>query len=336
MKQLFFFGAHKDDAIIKNSSSGGAFTAITDAWFEEYGDSAVVYGCVMDSDLKAKHVRATDAAGRDLMRGSKYIPSDMKGIYQQISDDLKDGRYVLFSGTPCQTAAVKSYLDSVKTEAGGRLLTVDFICHGVAEFKFFRDYVDHLEKKYKSRAVLCSFREKNRLGKLQAMKVVFENGKQFVSPSTGVDWFYTAYYRNLVIRPVCFDCKFASVERVSDITLGDYWRKDNVLRWGESLIICNTENGKACIDKLADTMTLCECEFDVKDQPQLCGASKKPENYEAFHKLYTEQGYLTAQKYLGNNTFKGRVKYSVSYILDKLKLIVILKKIKNKFSTQKQ
>ena len=333
MQQRYFFGVHNDKDIVKKSSSGGAFTAITDVWFEKYGDAAVVYGCIMGTDLKAKHIRATGSAERDLMRGSKYILSDMRGIYQEITTDLEAGKYVLFSGTPCQVAAVKSYLSSKDIETSERLFTIDLICHGVADSQFFYDYIARLEKKYKSKAIACRFREKNRPGKLQAMGVDFENGRRYVSPATGVDWFYTAYHKSLIIRPACFKCKFASVDRVSDITLGDFWKKNELSVSGESLIICNTEAGLACIDELGKIMDIGETDFDGAYQPQLCETTKKPENYDLFNKIYTKKGFSEAQKYIGNNTFKGRVKYSVAYVLDKLNLVVFFKKIKGKLKS---
>lgn len=330
MQQRYFFGVHNNKDVVRKSSSGGAFTAISDAWFEKYGDAAVVYGCVMGADLKAKHTRATDSVGRDLMRGSKYILSDMSGIYQKIAADINDGKYVLFSGTPCQVAAVKSYLSSKNIEAGEKFLTIDLICHGVADSRFFYDYIAWLERKYKSKAVACRFREKNRPGKLQAMGVVFENGRQYVSPATGVDWFYSAYHKNLIIRPACFMCKFASVERTSDITLGDYWRKNESSVLGESLIICNTEVGASCVEELGEKMPVSETDFDGVYQPQLCETTKKPDNYDLFNEIYAEKGFSEAQKYIGNNTFKGRVKYCFAYVLDKLNLVIVLKKLKSR------
>ena len=84
MEQLCFSAIHKDEKIEKNSSSGGAFTAITDAWFSEHGEDAVVYGCILDENLDAKHIRATTKEQRDRMRGSKYIASDITGIYGQV------------------------------------------------------------------------------------------------------------------------------------------------------------------------------------------------------------------------------------------------------------
>ena len=332
MGQVFFCGVHYDENIVKKSSSGGAFTAISDVWLSKFGDNAVIYGCAMDNDLKAKHIRATDSEGRNQMRGSKYIFSDTADVYPQVAQDIHDGKYILFSGTPCQIAAVKSYLNSKNIKVDGRLFTVDLICHGVADTGFFNDYISHLENKYKSKAISCSFREKNRLGKRNAMKVVFENNKKYISPSTNVDWFYTAYYRNLIIRPVCFNCKYASTERVSDITLGDYWGSPNALNWGESLIICNTESGISFAEELCTLMNIAMIDFDVSKQPQLCEAAKKPDNYDDFYNLYREKGYLAAQKYIGNNTAGGYVKYFVTYVLDKLKLIVLLKKIKGMIS----
>ena len=148
MKQKYYVAIHNSNDIWKRSSSGGAFTAITDAWFEKYNESAVVYGCVFDENLNAVHIRTTTKVKRDRMCGSKYIQSNIAGIFKDVENDLNNGLYVCFSGTPCQIAGLKKYLECKKVEQKEYLLTIEVICHGVGSIKFFKDYIKDLEKKY--------------------------------------------------------------------------------------------------------------------------------------------------------------------------------------------
>lgn len=208
MQQRFYTAIHKNKDICQKSSSGGAFTAITDAWFETYKDKAVVYGCVLDQNLKAKHIRATIPEERNKMRGSKYIESDISGISEQIEKDLKNGMYVAFSGTPCQIAGIKTYINNRDVSWENQLITIEVLCHGVAIEDFFRDYIKHLEHKYKSKAVNCNFRAKTRADALEKMQVHFENGKKYTAGSTKYDWFYSAYLGNYVLKPACYETWF--------------------------------------------------------------------------------------------------------------------------------
>ena len=329
MEQSFFVAIHKNDNILKHSSSGGAFTAITDVWSEKYQNNAVVYGCILDENLKAVHVRATDESGRNLMRGSKYISSDILSVFQMAENDLRDGLYVVFSGTPCQIAGLKSYLKVRKTECAEKLLTVDIICHGVGSNVFFDDYIAHLEKSRKSKAISCNFRAKSGPGKIQDMEVLFRNGKKYNASSTRYDWFYSAYNKNLILRPSCYTCKYAKKERVSDISIADSWGVD----FGEngklgSLVIANTEHGFEVLNSSLDKMEYKEITFEEICQLHLSVSATRPDNYDEFWSVYEKDGYMAAQKFIGNNTLKGRTKYFAAYVLNKFHLIEPIKKLK--------
>lgn len=329
MEQKFFAALHKNDDVYKHSSSGGAFTAITDMWFEKYQDKSVIYGCILDKSLKAVHVRATDKSKRNLMRGSKYISSDVSGVFEMVENDLREGLYVVFSGTPCQIAGLKSYLKSKGTEFSGKLLTVEVICHGVGSNKFFEDYISHLEKKKRSKAISCNFRAKSKPGKIQDMEVVFENGKKYNALSTRVDWFFSVYNKNIILRPSCYRCKYATKKRVSDISIADNWGdKESKLKKMRSLIIANTEYGLEAVKSAFSDMEFEYTSFDEIIQPQMLHPTPKAEIYGEFWQVYREHGYMAAQRYIGNNTLKGKVLYYTIYVLDRLKLIRILKKLK--------
>lgn len=330
MNQRYFTANHIDKEVLQSSSSGGVFTAVSDAWFSAHKEKAVVYGCILDERLKAKHIRATTVEERNLMRGSKYIASDISGVYASIAKDLEDGCYVLFSGTPCQIAAVKSFLSVCSAEYKENLLTVELVCHGVGSNAFFEDYIKHLEKKYSSKAVSCSFRAKSRQGASQDMEIVFANGKKYNAASTKYDWFYSAY-DGYILRPSCFFCKFAKPDRQADISISDNW-KDFASGSSSrhlSALITTTEQGFEWFEKASNNLDIKETDFDGVDKINLHESTKKPQKYDEFVALYcSENGYLKAQKFLGNNTVFGKLRYFAADVLVRLHLIEFAKSFK--------
>lgn len=324
METKYYIAVHRDDKVWKRSSSGGAFSAITDAWLAAYGEKASIYGCAFDGELNALHIRATTAAERNQMCGSKYIGSNTTGVYRDVARDLQNGMHVCFSGTPCQIGALKSYLRVAGIQPEDRLLTVDFICHGVASTRFFRDYLDVLEKKYGSKAISCTFRAKSRPERRQDIQVGFANGKSFLSRSTRYDWFYAVYFRNLNLRPACYGCRYASEQRCADITIADHWDVKTFYDKAESLLLVSTHLGELWTQKALADMDWTE----VQHQAQTSIQSRKPGDYDAFWKTYLEQGYFAAQKLVGNNTLAGKAKYHLVSLADDLHILSALKKIR--------
>ena len=314
MKQQFYAVRHTDAMVAHKSSSGGAFSAIAESWFSRYGENAVVYGCILDEQLNAKHIRAVMLQQTYAMRGSKYINSAMPGVMRQVLRDLEDNRKVVFTGTPCQIAGLISFLKVQRCDFGDNLLTVEVICHGVGSTRYFKDYIAELEKRYRCRATACSFRGKKRLGKRQQMVVGFENGKEYVSVSSKCDDFLSAYSRNYIIRPSCFRCPFTTMERQADITIGDYWAEVKKSIHPCTLLMVNTSLGKAWI-RNSEMLLLCERITQTQaDQPQLHRPTEKPADYDNFWTVYRESGYKQALIYLGNADFLGNVRKVLAII----------------------
>lgn len=322
----YFVGISKDNSIVKNSSSGGAFTAITD-YICEKNENTKIYGCVFNEKMEVVHIRSNSLKDRDKMRGSKYVSSDLMNTFNNISEDLNKNFKVVFSGTPCQVAGLKKYL-SLKKIKQENLITIDFLCHGVGSNKFFEDYVNKMEKRYKGKAIEIKFRGKSKPGKLQDMYIRFDNGKKYIAPTTKYDWFYSIYLKNLILRPSCYNCAYAGKNRVSDITLADDWSKNRDLTKSNSLILANTPTGNDIISSLRDKMFLKEVNEDDINQPNISHATNKPSNYDEFWKIYLDEGYDEAQKYIGNNTLKAKVNVIIANIVNKLNFDVAYKKIK--------
>lgn len=153
------YGArHKDIKKVESSRSGAAFVAISDYILKQGG---VVYGVGYTDHFRVVHKRATTPKERDEFKGSKYVQSDLNEVYKQVKQDLKDGLVVLFSGTPCQTSGLNSFIGK---KLRGKLYLIDIVCHGVPSPFIWRDYVAYLEKKQGSPICWVNFRDKQRYG----------------------------------------------------------------------------------------------------------------------------------------------------------------------------
>lgn len=141
---------HKSEIIRAESRSGGIFTALSDYIL---GNGGVVYGCILTEDFMAVHVRADNVDIRNQMRGSKYIQSKLGNVYKNIKEDLINGKKVMFSGTSCQIAGLRSFLDKDYKE----LFCVDIVCHGVPSTKVWIKYLSWQEKKIKQKLLMCLF-----------------------------------------------------------------------------------------------------------------------------------------------------------------------------------
>jgi len=149
---------HKDMDEIMKSRSGAAFVAISDYILEKGG---VVYGAGYKDHFRVAHKRATTKEERDEFRGSKYVQSDLTGVFRQVKEDLKNGLTVLFSGTPCQTSGLNAY---VGKRLRDNLILVDIVCHGVPGPFLWRDYIAYLEKRQRDEIVVVNFRDKELFG----------------------------------------------------------------------------------------------------------------------------------------------------------------------------
>ncbi len=239
-----------DDETVKSSTSGGAFSLIMDAFFAAYPNSAIV-GAAFDK-TEVKHIAVNNRASANIFRKSKYVQSQTCGIFQQVKAMLTENKTVLFSGTPCQVAALKRYLGCDYDN----LLMVDIVCHGVPSQACFDEYLQELETKKQSKVIAAEFRcKKNFNGdnpNPRTINVFFEKGDCDNMDISESEFLY-AYYTGMISRPSCQTCKFANPSRPGDITLGDYWGIEkmhpelNSLK-GVSLVRFNTEKGKFLID----------------------------------------------------------------------------------------
>ena len=263
-----YVGVHRNCEISYSSSSGGAFSALCEAAFEE---NYIVYGARWDENYRVCHDMAKTFEDSKMFRKSKYILSDMNHCYESIAKQLKSDYSVLFSGTPCQCAAIKHYIrcKNIPTE---KLVLVDIVCHGAPAQKIFDKYLDEIGR---TKIKAFSFRYKANKGRVntRTAQLLYKNGTQKILDVHN-DAFMKGYYGRLFYRSSCAYCKFARIERVSDITLGDAWHVENIYQeWnsekGVSMILINTDKGKSIFEKFKKYMTLKPIEIDWAEQSNM-------------------------------------------------------------------
>ena len=247
-KPIKIFGArNKNSEVLKKSTSGGAFTAVSD-WV--VSNNGIVFGAVFNDDFDVVHTYATNFEQRDKMRGAKYVKSDITEVYSRLEKFLSKGLNVLFCGTPCQVAAIKSFCVFKKLPVE-KLVTIDLICHGTPSPVIFADYLKILQKKF-GKLVSYTFRDKTIGWHGQNVTAVFENGKRM---SKGfVKHFSTLYFRSYITMESCQSCKYASMIRNGDLTLGDFWGVEKYYKAfsdekGVSLVMVNTDKGMDIFNK---------------------------------------------------------------------------------------
>ena len=185
---------------VKTSRSGAAFIALSDVVLKQGG---TVFGASFVEGLKVKHIKTSNPHERDLLKGSKYVQSDMRGVIDEIIEELRAGNKVLFSGTPCQVAGLVS---AVPKSLQTILYTLDIVCHGAPSPQLYKDYLTLLENKYGSKVLYFNFRDKSINGWHDHKEsALLENGQKIVDKT-----YTNLFYTNCFFRDSCYACPFAN------------------------------------------------------------------------------------------------------------------------------
>lgn len=290
------FAFKAEDEIRKNSTSGGAASALAESIIKNNGS---VYGAHLDKDFNLKHIRIDNIEDISLLQGTKYIQSDMTGIFEDLKNDLSKGKPVLFIGTPCQVAAVNNFVSRQKLDVQN-LYSCDIICHGVPSPRVFKDYIGWLSRAENEQVTKYYFRNKefSWRGDSSTMESPSKEHKR----NNNVSAFMNLYYSNNITCDACFDCHFTSVDRVSDLTISDFWgiEKENPEfedALGVSMVMLNTSKGKALFDTLEGQAI--DANIENAKQPQLNHPTEKPDGYDAFWQAYKVKGIDYAIKTFG-------------------------------------
>ena len=322
--QKAYAAVHKDYQVLAKSTRGGAFTAIADAVFAQDG---IVYGVAMMDNMQVKHIRTSNKEEFAVLRSSKYLQSDTGNTYQMVEQDLKEGKTVLYSGTPCQIDGLRHFLGKPYE----RLYTVDIVCHGVGSQAYFDKYLDFARKRYGNIKTL-RFRSKEYVGWSCGGVVVVTGSSDCLKkiPYRDFDNYYYAYFLSGdIYRKSCYSCKYANMKRVGDFSLGDYWGVEklhlplNTFN-GCSLLVVNSDKATKFLSKI-ETMNIKETRVDeaISQNEQLKHPSRLPDSrkerikeFELLTGTQIERVYLSKYR---KRYLKGLVKSLIPY---KLKVII--------------
>ena len=301
---IAFAAKHKEYMVRMDSRSGGVFTAITDYILQNGG---VVYGAVLNSDFYVEHMRTEVAEGRDLMRGSKYVQSKIGNVFKIVKEDLEKERRVLFSGTSCQVAGLKEYLQKDYE----KLMCLDIVCHGVPSPLVWKKYLGWQETKY-GKCVAADFRNKKDFGwtdHVETMEFCKDGGKKRIHSRI----YSELFYGHAILRPVCYECPYKSIHHPGDITIADFWGIEKAVpgfsdNKGVSLVLINTVKGKEYFDCIKKDLEYQKTELQKCLQPPLVKPFPKPDNRETFWKDFREKPFQYIANVYGKNGIKYRMK----------------------------
>lgn len=303
-------------------ASGGAASVFSRYFLNENG---IVCGVAFDKEHIAAH-RFIDK-NEDLisLKGSKYVQSFTGTTYKSVKKYLISGKMVLYTGTPCQIAGLKSYLK----KDYDNLLTIDLICHGTPPSIYLKDYIDGLGiKEYDN----ISFR-----GKYDYKLLIYKLANIIYKKSNTKDYYFHSFYKGLTFRDNCYNCHYAQSKRISDITVGDFWGLDekvlkNIFSGKASVILLNTEKGKKFFDIVKNDFIFEKRDIQeaIKGNDQLRHPSKQHKLRKKFETEYVKCGFYGAiKKVYKKEIIKSVIlELPIIYQLRKLRYNIIKRKLK--------
>ena len=307
---------HKDLKEIVTSRSGAVFIALSDWVLNKNG---IIYGAGYTGHFRVVHKRAVTKIERDEFKGSKYVQSDLNTVFKQVKNDLENNQYVMFSGTPCQTAGLRAFLKLTGVNID-KLFLIDIVCHGVPSPYFWRDYIDYIERKNKQKVIEVNFRDKTKFG-WTAHKESFKLEDTYTYTYT-----YT-FYQHIMFRRSCGVCHFTNLKRPSDITIGDFWGwqkvnpEFNADDKGVSLILLNTEKGIKLFQLIKQEINFIKTDTEHCMQPNLQHPSVIHPKRDEFEKDYIKYGFVYVAKKYGNLGWKYKVLDSLRKVKNESKVL---------------
>ena len=273
----------RNEAERENSTSGGVFPLLAAQILDSNG---IVYGASYDEEFAVRHIAITSRNMVASLQGAKYVQSSTGSCFQEIKEELQGGRMILFSGTPCQCAGLKSFLG----KEYDNLITVDLICHGVPSPKVWQTYIDYRAGKENNGIRPVRINMRSKASGWSRYSVEFDYGEGNITRiQNNQDLFIKAFIGNICLRLSCSECKAKGVERCTDLTLGDYWGiwnqhpefDDNK---GTSIVFVHTEQGKKLLGEMQAQIDCLEVEVleAYKENPSLVCSSEEHEKRREF------------------------------------------------------
>lgn len=305
------------DSLVKKSASGGVFATLAMQCMNVGG---MVSGAVIDTGVESVlvyHILSENVEDITRMQGSKYVQSDAWKCYEEVIRAVRLGRQVLFSGTPCQVSAVKRLTGNPEN-----LITMDIVCHGVPSLRMLNDYVKILNRRFRGKTVQVIFRDKA-CGKNFCARVDLRKGKclkQLYIRAHQMS-FYQHFLEGAIYRDSCYSCPYACLERVSDITIGDYWgiekyhgevveKRNGTGKTDWSCILVNTPKGKTFLSEYSGMLDLhlSKATYVAETNQQLNAPSNMPIERKELMRLYSEKGYSAIEQLFIRRS-GGRLRY---------------------------
>ncbi len=310
---------NKDDKIRKESSSGGIFTLLANGVLDNNG---VVFGALFDKDYQVYHGYIENKSDLHKMRKSKYVQSEIGDSFIKAKEFLSTGNQVLFSGTPCQLAGLKLYLG----KPYDNLLMVDIICHGVPSPKLWKKYLT-VSAKDKS-VEKINFRDKTKGWRDFGLRFDFKNGRKKVAVMDD-DPYLFAFFRNISLRPSCYECTEKSLHKKSDMTIADFWGIENAHPKfsddkGISLIITHSDKGESSLNEIKPDIEIIDADIDMvpKYNIAMTHSANIPQNRQVFFDNLDKMNIKTLLKTYCTEPLNIRIKVKIDKHIRKLKDIV--------------
>lgn len=289
----YYCGIIKDNEVLIKSSSGGVFGVLAEYIIRNGG---YVCGCIYTDEMEAIHILSNRKQDIEKMYGSKYVQSRVEHCFTEILDHLNSNEMILFTGTACQIAALRLFLDKDYS----KLYCVEILCHGVPSPGLFRMYKKYLEKSLGGKIKDIRFRDKSRdgWGSEHRTRIVYERNGKIHDKRPLLPAYFSAFFYGLDLRESCYQCKFAKPERATDLTIGDFWgswaKYKKRFKEGISVIGVNTEKGSDLFLNVSNCFTFLEYLSEkeaIVSNDNFTHSIKRPKERTAFLSDILKKGY---------------------------------------------
>ena len=277
-----YFAYNKNEQEVLSSSSGGIFSVLASYILDENG---IVIGAMLDDSNKLKHIAITNKKDIEKLKGSKYLQSDLGNIFTYIKENIKNKK-ILFVGTPCQIAGLKSFIK----QDYNNLYCIDLVCHGVPSPKLFYKYINELEQENNDKVINYNFRDKSTGWETYSNRVDFKNKKPIIELANN-NCYMNLFLSDIALRRSCYDCNFKLGNKYSDITLGDFWGVKKYYpeiynKKGISALIINTEKGVELFNKIKDDINFGKVKEEeiIEGNPSLINSATLTDKRNKFFK----------------------------------------------------
>lgn len=315
---ICYAAEHKNLEVVFDSTSGGVFSAMAEVIYKKGG---YVGGAVFNEDFSVSHYISNAKEDLSRLRSSKYLQSNLIGFYTQVKLLLDKGEIVLICGSPCQMAAMRSFLN----KDYDNLIIADFICRGINSPKVWRKYLDSFEDRYGSKVIFCKAKSKEYGWRNLTQKVILENGKHYYETKDQSNFTKGYLQTGVYCRPSCYECNFKGYPRIADITLADFWGIEKIDKsmeknLGTSLVMINSRKGVSFFESIKQRINFIPVPFEKAEagNPALIKSLESPKVDRAqFFKDLDDMSFLkVADKYIEQKKMspKKRIKSMIKLL----------------------